>query len=121
MRFANGVSATLNVSAFTAENTRTLHLMGTHGEISGHLENNEITVIDFRTDDVTTIRLTTVEDSGHSGGDDRLMAEFLGRQIQRRGRSQVNVALTSLEESLDSHFMAFAAERSRRTGTMVRL
>jgi len=121
MRFANGVSGTLNVSAFTAENTRTLHLMGTHGEIAGHLEKNEITVIDFRTDDVTTIRLTTVEDSGHSGGDDRLMAEFLGRQIQRRSRSQVNVSLTSLEESLDSHFMAFAAERSRRTGTVVRL
>jgi hypothetical protein len=95
--------------------------MGTHGEIAGHLEKNEITVIDFRTDDVTTIRLTVPGDGGHAGGDDRLMAEFLGRQIQRRGRSQVNVALTSLEESLDSHFMAFAAERSRRTGTVVRL
>jgi predicted dehydrogenase len=121
MRFANGVSATLNVSAFTADNTRTLHLMGTHGEIAGNLEKNEIVVTDFRTDDVTTIRLGMTMVGRHAGGDDRLMAEFLGRQVQRRGRSQVNVALASLEESLDSHFMAFAAERSRRTGTVVRL
>jgi len=42
MRFANGVDATLNVSAFTRDNTRTIHLMGSHGEIVGDFFRNEI-------------------------------------------------------------------------------
>ena len=47
LRFANGVDATMNVSAFTRENTRTIQLMGSHGEITGNFFANEITVVGF--------------------------------------------------------------------------
>ncbi|MCW3475031.1 Gfo/Idh/MocA family protein [Limobrevibacterium gyesilva] len=121
MRFANGVSATLNVSAFTGENTRTVHLMGSHGEITGNFNQNEITVTDFRTDEVTRIQLSLPADGYHGGGDDGIMADFLGRAQQRLRHTQVGPALTSLQESLDSHIMAFAAERSRRSGETILL
>jgi predicted dehydrogenase len=121
MRFANGVSATLNVSAFTGENTRRVHLMGSHGEITGNFITNEIIVTDFRTDEVRWVQFSVPGDGMHGGGDDGIMADFLARAQQRRRRSQVAPPLTSLQESLDSHFMAFAAERSRHSGSTIRL
>src|SRR4051812_7891453 len=42
LEFAGGVVATLTVSAFTAENTRTVKLMGTAGEMRGHMERGQI-------------------------------------------------------------------------------
>ncbi len=121
LRFANGVSATLNVSAFTRETTRTVHLMGSHGEITGDFYANEITVSDFRNADTRTSRLTLVTEGYHGGGDDGLMVDFLNRVRERQRGGRVEAARTTLAESLDSHRMAFAAERSRASGETVRL
>lgn len=121
LRFANGVDATLNVSAFTRETTRTVHLMGSHGEITGDFYANEITVSDFRNADTRTSRLTLVTEGYHGGGDDGLMVDFLNRVRERQRGGRVETARTALAESLDSHRMAFAAERSRASGETVRL
>jgi predicted dehydrogenase len=119
--FANGVDASLNVSGFTRENTRTIHLMGSHGEIIGNFTGNEITVTDFRIDDVRTSQLTVPGDSIHGGGDDGIMADFIGRVLDRLRGGEMSKAITSLEQSADGHFMAFAAETSRLRGSAVRL
>ena len=111
--FANGVSATLNVSAFTRVPTRSIHLMGSHGEIQGDFLTNTITVVDFRIDDVRTGQLTIANDGLHGGGDDGLMADFLRRALDRRRLGASAEAETSLEHSIESHLMAFAAERAR--------
>ncbi len=121
LRFANGVDASLNVSGFTRENTRTIHLMGSHGEIIGNFSGNEITVSDFRIDDMRTSQLTVHGDSLHGGGDEALMADFVGRVLDRLRRGEVRTPPTSLEQSVDSHYMAFAAETSRLRGTAIRL
>jgi predicted dehydrogenase len=121
LRFANGVNATMNVSAFTRENTRTIQLMGSHGEITGNFFGNEIQVADFRIDDMRTSQLTLHSEGYHGGGDDAIVADFLGRVQDRLRRGETAVPLTSLEESIDSHLMAFAAERSRLTGQRVLL
>ncbi|MEO8509767.1 MAG: Gfo/Idh/MocA family oxidoreductase [Chloroflexota bacterium] len=42
LEFANGVTASLTVSAFTPDNTRTIKLMGTRGELRGRLDTGEI-------------------------------------------------------------------------------
>jgi hypothetical protein len=47
------------------------------------------------------------------------MADFLGRVLERKRRGASPDALTSLEVSLESHDMAFAAERSRLAGERV--
>lgn len=119
LRFANGVDAILNVSGFTRDNTRTIHLMGSHGEIIGNFLANEITVSDFRIDDMRTSQLTVPGDSLHGGGDEGLMADFIGRVQDRLRRGENSVPLTSLEQSVGSHFMAFAAETSRLRGAAV--
>ena len=113
LRFANGVSATMNVCAFTRENTRTIHLMGSHGEIIGDFYGNEITLSDFRINDIRTSQLTLHSDGYHGGGDDALMADFIGRVQDRLRRGDVSPPLSSLEESIGGHLMAFAAETSR--------
>ena len=121
MRFANGVDAAMNVSGFTRDNTRIIHLMGSHGEIVGNFTANEITVTDFRIDDVRTGQLGVHSDSLHGGGDDGIMADFIGRVQNRLRGGDVSASITSLEQSADGHFMAFAAETSRLRGIAVRL
>jgi predicted dehydrogenase len=113
MRFANGVDATLTVSAFTRENTRTIQLMGSDGEITGDFLGNEITVADFRIDDVRTSQLQLHSEGYHGGGDDAIVADFIGRVMDRLRGVETTEPLTSLEVSIDSHLMAFAAETSR--------
>jgi len=109
------------VTAFTRQNTRTIHLMGSHGEILGDFEAGTISVVDFRIDDTRTSALSLPPDAVHGGGDDQLMADFLGRVLERKRRGSSPDALTSLEQSLESHDMAFAAERSRLSGERVTL
>lgn len=106
--FANGVVATLTISAFTHNNTRTLRLLGTRGELRGQMERGELDWHDFRTGVVTR---QVVDTSGnHGGGDLGLVAAWLAFL---RGEAGVP---TPLSESLDSHRMAFAAERARKGG-----
>lgn len=45
--FDGGTMATLRVGAFTASNTRTVRLLGSHGEISGRLDTGELEVRRF--------------------------------------------------------------------------
>ena len=47
LEFANGVRATLTVSGLTADNTRTITVNGTRGEIRGRLDTGEIEIRRF--------------------------------------------------------------------------
>ncbi|MGH2819083.1 MAG: Gfo/Idh/MocA family protein [Actinomycetota bacterium] len=127
IEFANEVTATLTVCGLTSENTRTLKLMGSEGEIRGHLERGEIEIRTFQPGDrkteyggegenplETPSEVIDVATTGlHAGGDEALMRTFLQRIRAHRAGEQAGEALTSLEESLESHFMALAAEDSR--------
>lgn len=108
--FEGGVTAQLTVSAFTHNNTRTLKLLGTHGELRGQMERGEIEIHDFRTGKVEGLRVDV--GGNHGGGDEALVAAWLA---SLRGEADVP---TPLAESLDSHRMAFAAERARLQGTV---
>ena len=120
LEFANGVVGTLVVSALTALNTRTVKLVGSHGEIRGHLEKNQIEVHDFATGAVEVLELAQ-RAGAHSGGDAGLIDDFLDRLARARAGQEVPAAATSLVESIDSHLLAFAAERARLEGTVVRM
>ncbi|MFC3899990.1 hypothetical protein [Aliicoccus persicus] len=51
-----------------------------------------------------------VPTSGHGGGDERIMKQF----IQQIGPKETgSESLSSIDKSLQSHLMAFAAEESR--------
>jgi predicted dehydrogenase len=119
LEFANGVTATLTVSAFTADNTRTIKLMGTRGEIRGRLDSGEIELRTFHPEQLEQVGVSADEVGGHAGGDEALMAAFCADVARRRAGEAGESSLTSLQESLESHRIAFAAERARVEGVVV--
>ncbi|WP_424952353.1 Gfo/Idh/MocA family protein [Deinococcus sp.] len=113
VHFQNGVQATLTVSAFTHNNTRTLRLMFTGGEVRGQMERGELEIHDFGRG---TVEVRRVESGGnHGGGDTGLVRGWLAFLRGEAARP------TPLSESLDSHRLAFAAERARASGRVQQL
>lgn len=115
MEFENEVTAVFTMCAFSNEIGRTLKLMGTKGEIRGHMEKNQIEVVEFGAAKKHTISLNIgIDIHGHGGGDHRLMRDFI-----RLVREEKTDSLTSAKNSIQSHLLAFAAEKSRVEGTVI--
>jgi predicted dehydrogenase len=124
MQFAGGATATHNMLCATARATRTIHVVGSGGEIEGDLEGGWIRL--RRPSLVagqTYIEEKVTTDSGpeglvgHGGGDLRLVEDFtsvLRGEPTSRG-------VTRIEDSWTGHSIAFAAEQSRRNGNVVKL
>jgi predicted dehydrogenase len=137
MRFSSGLTATLTASAFTGENTREVDITGSMGQIKGHMDSGRI-VLDLFGPDAAVPQMegviervdrvgilghlsitmnarpeasATGDHRGHAGGDDGLMDAFLSALESGGLGGQL-----SLQEALDSHYMAFCAERSRLSG-----
>lgn len=141
LSFANGVTANLLVTGLTSENTRTLTLMGSHGEMRGHLERGEIEVREFGPGPHDSGMHADVDQypamapppgrrhelvqvkggSGHSGGDEGIMRTFVRQCRQHRTGEIAEETHTRLDESIESHLMAYAAEEARQTGRAVLL
>lgn len=117
MSFANEVTVAFTMSAFTQETTRTIKLMGTHGEIRGHMEAGEITWIPFGGGQVEKVTQKGTDAGGHGGGDLGIVKDFI-RLIREGNKGE---SRTSASISVQSHLMAFAAEKSRVEGKVVHL
>lgn len=113
MEFENDVTAVFTMGC-TKIRGRSIKLMGTMGELRGSMDKNEIEVIDFLTETSKVYHLTKPT-SGHGGGDYGLMRSFLA--LIRS--NAVNQGLTNAAISVQSHLMAFAAEKARLTGKTV--
>jgi predicted dehydrogenase len=116
IEFDGGVTATLTMSAFTPAGGRRTRIMGTRGFLEG--DGKGLTLTDFVTGEVESFNLadTAVDvEDGHDGGDYRLMGAFVDA-VSAGDRSLVR---SGPRELLESHLMAFAAERSRLTGRPV--
>ncbi len=118
MEFENEITAVFTMSAFTEKSNRTLKLMGTIGEIRASMENYEIEIRIFGSGKQEKIRL--VEPGGHigHGGGDRRLVEDFEQAVRNFGTHDSS---TSAKVSVESHLMAFAAERSRLEKRMVKL
>lgn len=113
LEFENGIPAVFTMSAFTNKTSRTIKIVGTKGEMRGHMERQEIEILDFET---CNTQLVNVAASliGHGGGDEGIVREFL-LHLNDRSRPLPS----SLELSIQSHMMAFAAEESMLSGRVV--
>lgn len=113
MLFENGATAQLTMTAFSDRTHRNFKIHGTKGEISGNLEQNTVDVAIFGGESYTVdISKTHSDLFGHGGGGDkRLVGDFIGmiKNTDSKG-------LTDVKTSLESHLMAFAAEKSRLNG-----
>lgn len=115
LEFANGVTVTFNLSAFSNKVHRTIRVMGTLGEIIADDSINQVEYQIFDTNERTIINPKVVA-GGHGGGDTGLMRDFVELVRNRKGQ-----ALTSASISVESHMMAFAAEEARLENKLVNM
>ena len=110
MLYKNGATAHLTMTPFSEECTRTLNVHGTAGEIEGDMEKKMISVTVFgkgrREIDLAKLGLYF---HCHGGGDKKLLNDF-AEYIS--GKENIR-ALTTIDKSIESHLMCFAAEKSR--------
>lgn len=114
LEFENGITASFTMCAFTWEGSRTVKIMGTYGQITGDVEQNEIRVVRFA-DGNTTVYNLDGSLEGHSGGDKGFMRDVV-RQMQTNG---AYTGRTQVSSSVESHLIALAAEESRVSGRTI--
>ena len=112
MQFENGVTATLKMEAFVKNGGRDIRFFGTEAELELSEEKGTITLKRYNGPD-TVWKITDLTDDleGHGGGDHRMIDELY--DIMTGKTPQV---ATSIDESIESHYMALAAEESRLAG-----
>lgn len=110
--FADDVTATFTMTAFTQGGGRRLRVHGTMGELT--FDEREISIKTFADGQTTRINVVA-ESGGHGGGDRRVVEEWL-RALHSRDASAI---VANAQESLKTHTIVFAAEESRRTNQTV--
>lgn len=120
MNMTDGSTMHLTMTAFNATGTRVAKIMGTKGEIIADLKANNIKVTPFgeETKEIDVSQLAN-DFSGHAGGDYKMVEEFLDLISNNK---EILGNITSIENSLESHYCALAAEESRKnSGTVINL
>lgn len=112
MEFNNGVRGTFTVTAFTHNQFRETMLFGTKGSIYANTRDNEIIVRKHGIDEYSESNITIIKPKrivgGHGGGDVGLMEDFIN-VVNGSGKKP----RTSVEQSIQSHLMSYACEKSR--------
>lgn len=112
IEFENGATATFHLSGFTNKMHRTIKIMCENGEIIGDDETNTIKVTKYSSNNLyqeTTKEIKIESEEGfHGGGDYGLVMEFL--EGLEKGNED---SISSIDTSIESHIMAYAAEESR--------
>ena len=108
-----GATVSFTMSAFTATPGRTMNIMGTKGNIEASMDDNSIDVLPFGGESRhIDVRQLTDDFMGHGGGDGRMMASMI--RYFRDG--VLDSSVTTVDRSVESHYVAFAAEESRVKG-----
>lgn len=111
--FANGATATHNMVGGSARSTRTIHVIGTKGEIYGDFEASSLHLQTIYTESPTGFNYEEVDtgtfsEDSHGGGDMRLIRDFVN-YVRDNTRS---VECTAIENSVAGHLAVFLADRS---------
>ena len=112
MLFENGVTAVFSMEAHVSYGGRRTRIMGSKGDIVGDMEAFAMT--DFKTRKQTLWEMKTDE---HGGGDHRLMKDW----VQAVAQQDSSLLSSSIEVAIESHLLAFAAERSRLNRTVEKI
>lgn len=115
MELEDKVTVTFQMTGFSNNQTRTIRVMGTQGEIWGNFRENELYYQRFGEVEPTKIDLEALCDdfTGHGGGDAGLVYDVVRLY---RGDDFDTSSITFLDRSAQSHYLAFAAEQSRLEG-----
>lgn len=120
LAFEDGVIANFTMSAFT-KGGREIHIMGTEGELRANMGSPVMTIFNFNTRKTEEISVADMlpGDSivgGHGGGDEGIMNAFYDMLTGKESAD-----LSTIEVSVQTHKIAFAAEMSRIEGRVVHL
>lgn len=116
MEFPSGITASLTMHGHSHEEGRTLRIDGSQASLLAKFSFHRsfIEIHDHRSMEVEAFDFpSNVEEVGHGGGDFGIMHDFV-ENLQSGRKTGIKA-----RESLESHFMAFAAEQSRLTQTNV--
>jgi predicted dehydrogenase len=118
IRFGDNITASFSMEAFTSYAGRRTRIMGSMGDMVGDM--NELVITDFRTEKQTKL-VPKAEDvdeyrnSGHGGGDWLLANDF----VQAVSQQNPKLLTSTIDESIESHIMAFMAEESRKSNKVM--
>ena len=117
VNFENGATGTHNMIGGSARSARTIHIIGTKGELEGVFEDETITVrkIDADADSgftSETVDLSAVGEEGHGGGDDQLTADF----VRFIATGEQSISCTAIGNSVAGHLTVFNADKSMAEG-----
>lgn len=129
VEFANGSIGTLNMVGGTSKAGRHIHIICEYGEIVGYIEDNKLLVrvfdkekiwydeewIDFAAENDLGDEDNSV--GGHYGGDYYIMRDL----VRFLNGEATSVSTTVIEDSINSHLICYAAEKSRREKVFVDL
>ncbi len=119
IEYEAGVTASFTVSAFTPHTFRKTRVFGSHGYLSGN--GSVISTTNFRTAEQSRVELLPAGGpgarDGHGGGDKGLITAF---SAAIRSDDPYRY-LTPARDSLASHQLTWAAERARRTSSVIEL
>ena len=117
LQFADDITATFNMEAFTHYHGRRTRIMGSMGDVVG--DEKDLLVTNFRTGEQEhwNVHENTALDSGHGGGDWGLVRDWLQAVDQQDG----NLLTSTLAASMESHLMAFMAEKSRHNRSVEKI
>ena len=129
VEFQNGSTATLNMVGGTSKAGRHIHVICEYGEIVGYVEDGKFTLRVFDRNEVTYTE-EVIDCSkeyergdgdnsvaGHYGGDYFLMKDA----VRYFNGISESVSVTKIEDSLNGHYVCYAAEISRKEGKILSL
>jgi predicted dehydrogenase len=118
IEFKNDVTVSFNLSGFTNKMCRTIKVMCENGEIRGDDSSNVIEITHFASNAVDSVEQRVIHpgivDGAHGGGDVGLITDFLNLL-----EDDSTISRSSINKSVESHIMAYAAELSRTTGQII--
>jgi predicted dehydrogenase len=112
MEFEGDITVSFSMEALTSYAGRRTRVMGTKGDAVG--DEKTLNVFDFssRKQTVWDASKALELESGHGGGDYGLAHNF----VQAVSRQDPSLLPSTIQESMESHLIAFKAEESRLTG-----
>lgn len=114
MEMQDEIVVTFTMCAFSNRIHRQIKIMGTAGELEGDMDNHQIRIWNFgKKPEIIDISQIESDLSGHGGGDARMIREVLDLM---QGRYADDGSMTTIDRSVESHLLAFAAEASRLDG-----
>jgi predicted dehydrogenase len=127
IEFADGSTASHNLVGGTSRPMRSIHLLGTEGEIWGDMETSKFVVRrpnptkgnEYFEEEVDVKVTGDMHggQGGHGGGDERLVADF----VSMMNGQEPSISCTTIEDSVHGHQVVYAADESRLTSAVVDL